>query len=149
MYVHNGFSDQTAQKRRLICVFLWSTCQKVRFHTLRRNLLLTELNRIELLLCLQQLFYNTYSETCVSKPPLWLTLVVDMERWLSYKGICHVILLAKLYDMYLYKADVFSHQALFKVSLKGGSLITGFTVHVCNLELYKNKGWGFVRIKLF
>ena len=35
-----------------------------------------------------------YSETCVRKPPLRLTLVVDVERWLSYKGTCHVILLA-------------------------------------------------------
>ena len=33
------------------------------------------------------------SETCVRKPPLKLTLVADVERWLSYKGICHVILL--------------------------------------------------------
>ena len=37
-----------------------------------------------------------YSETCVRKPPLRLGLVVDEERWLSYKGTCHVILLAKL-----------------------------------------------------
>ena len=43
-----------------------------------------------------------YSETCVRKPPLILTLEVDVERWLSYKGTCHVILLAKLHDMYLY-----------------------------------------------
>ena len=33
------------------------------------------------------------SETCVRKPPLKLTLVADVERWLSCKGICHVILL--------------------------------------------------------
>ena len=43
-----------------------------------------------------------YSETCVRKPPLSLALMVDVERWLSYKGTCHVILLAKLHDMYLY-----------------------------------------------
>ena len=36
-----------------------------------------------------------------------MTLVVDVERWLSYKGTCHVILLAKLHDMYLYKIDNF------------------------------------------
>ena len=48
--------------------------------------------------------YNmVYSKTCVRQPPLKLTLVVDVERWLSYKGTCHVILLAKLHDMYLYK----------------------------------------------
>ena len=51
---------------------------------------------------------NKYSETCVRKPPLRLTLVVDVKRWLSYKGTCHVILLAKLHDMYLYKTDNFS-----------------------------------------
>ena len=32
-----------------------------------------------------------------------------MERWLSYKGTCHVILVAKLHDMYLYKTDNFFH----------------------------------------
>ena len=48
-----------------------------------------------------------YSETCLRKPPLRLTLVVSVERWLSYKGTCHVILLAKLHNMYLYKTDAF------------------------------------------
>ena len=52
---------------------------------------------------------TNYSKTCVRQPPLKLTLVVDVERWLSYKGTCHVILLAKLHDMYLYKADNFFH----------------------------------------
>ena len=50
-----------------------------------------------------------YSKTCLRKPPLNLTLVADVERWLSYKGTCHVILLAKLHDMYLYKTDNFFH----------------------------------------
>ena len=36
-----------------------------------------------------------YSETCVRKPPLRLTLVADIEKWLSYKDACHVILRAK------------------------------------------------------
>ena len=49
-----------------------------------------------------------YSETCVRKPPLRLTLVNDAEKWLSYKGTCHVILLAKLHDMCLYKTNTFS-----------------------------------------
>ena len=53
--------------------------------------------------------YWKYSKTCVRQPPLKLTLVVDVERWLSYKGTCHVILLAKLHDMYLYKTDNFFH----------------------------------------
>ena len=50
-----------------------------------------------------------YSKTCVRQPPLKLTLVVDVKRWLSYKGICHVILPAKLHDMYLCKTDNFFH----------------------------------------
>ena len=50
-----------------------------------------------------------YSKTCVRQPPLKLTLVVDVKKWLSYKGTCHVILLAKLHDMYLYKTDNFFH----------------------------------------
>ena len=50
-----------------------------------------------------------YSKTCVRQPPLKLTLVVNVERWLSYKGTCHVILLSKLHDMYLYKTDNFFH----------------------------------------
>ena len=50
---------------------------------------------------------NTYWCTVkrVYEPLLKLTLVADVERWLSYKGTCHVILLAKLHDMYLYKKD--------------------------------------------
>ena len=60
--------------------------------------------------------------------------MVDVERWLSYTGTCHVILLAKLHDMYLYKTctfirhvplldrQLFPHQPLFKVSLEGGCL---------------------------
>ena len=62
-----------------------------------------------------------YSKTCVRQPPLKLTLVVDVER-LSYKGTCHVILLAKLHDMYLYKTDNFFHinnclKSVWKVAL--------------------------------
>ena len=60
-----------------------------------------------LLICLLSMLI--YSKTCVRQPPLKLTLVVDEERWLSYKGTCHVILLAKLHDMYLYKTDNFFH----------------------------------------
>ena len=55
------------------------------------------------------LLIGGYSKTCVRQPPLKLTLVVDVERWLSYKDTCHVILLAKLHDMYLYKTDNFFH----------------------------------------
>ena len=53
--------------------------------------------------------FRKYSKTCVKQPPWKLTLVVDVERWLSYKGTCHVILLAKLHDMYLYKTGNFFH----------------------------------------
>ena len=65
---------------------------------------------------------TVYSKTCVRQPPLKLTLVVDVERWLFYKGTCHVILLAKLHDMYLYKTDNFFHinhylKSVLKVAL--------------------------------
>ena len=58
---------------------------------------------------IQSSLKSRYSKTCVRQPPLKLTLVVDVERWLSYKGTCHVILLAKLHDMYLYNTDNFFH----------------------------------------
>ena len=46
-----------------------------------------------------------------------------MERWLSYKGTCHVIFIAKLHDMYLYKtAPFYINLHRFKVCLRGGSL---------------------------
>ena len=59
-----------------------------------------------------------YSETCVRQPPMRqiLNSEGDVERWLSYKGTCHVILLAKLHDMYLYKTVTFPHQPLKSVS---------------------------------
>ena len=68
---------------------------------------------------------SIYSKTCVRQPPLKLTLVVDVESWLSYKGTRHVILLAKLHDMYLYKTDNFFHinNCLKSVWKEGGSLI--------------------------
>ena len=59
-------------------------------------------------------FFLHYSETCVREPPLRLTLNSGWcgKNCLSYKGTCHVILLAKLHDMYLYKAATFPHQPL-------------------------------------
>ena len=59
-----------------------------------------------------------YSKTCVSKPPSRLTLNSGWcgKSCLSYKGTCHVILLAKLHDMYLYKTTTFSHQPLRSIS---------------------------------
>ena len=56
--------------------------------------------------------------------------MVDEERWSTYKGTCHVILLAKLHDMYLYKTVTFPHQpSLFKVFLRGRTL-TQVSLHV-------------------
>ena len=60
----------------------------------------------------------------------YLFLVVDVERWLFYKGTCHVIVLAKLHDMYLYKTDNFFHinhylKSVSKVAIS----YTGFTVY--------------------
>ena len=76
--------------------------------------------------------YSNYSKTCVRKPPLKLTLVVHVERWLSYKGTCHVILLAKLHDMYLYKTDNF-----FRINhcLKSVSKVALLHRFHCNLKL--------------
>ena len=67
-----------------------------------------------------------YSKTCVRQPPLKLTLVVDVERWLSYKGTCHVILLAKLHDMYLYKTDNFFHIKHYLKSVSKVALLHRF-----------------------
>ena len=70
----------------------------------------------------------SYSKTCVRQPTLKWTLVVDMERWLSYKGTCHVILLAKLHDMYLYKTDNFFHINHYLKSVSKVALFHRFTV---------------------
>ena len=53
---------------------------------------------------------------------------IAVERWLSYKGTCHVILLAKLHDMYLYKTDNFFHINHYLKSQRWLSY-TGFTVY--------------------
>ena len=66
------------------------------------------------------------SKTCLRQPPLKLTLVVDVERWLSYKGTCHVILLAKLHDMYLYKIDNFFHINHYLKSVSKVALLRRF-----------------------
>ena len=75
------------------------------------------------------------------QPPLKLTLVVDVERWLPYKGTCHVILLAKLHDMYLYKTDNIFHINHQQWRRGGGYIIrvvflmlfsTGTTLHVAD-----------------
>ena len=59
-----------------------------------------------------------YSETCVRKPRLRLTLKSGWceKRCLSYKGTCHVILLAKLHGRYLYKTATFPQQPLKPIS---------------------------------
>ena len=40
--------------------------------------------------------------------------MVGVEKWLSYKGTCHVILLAKLHGMYLYVRHLFHIIHYFK-----------------------------------
>ena len=77
--------------------------------------------------CSDLSIYLVYSKTCVTQPPLKLTFVVDVERWLSYNSTCHVILLAKLYDMYLYKTDNFFNINHYFKSSQWLSY-TGFTV---------------------
>ena len=59
-----------------------------------------------------------YSKTCVREPLSRLTLNSGWywKSCLSYKGTCHVILLEKLHDMYLYKTTTFSHQQLRSIS---------------------------------
>ena len=61
---------------------------------------------------------TSYSETCVREPPLSLTLNSGWyeKKRLSYKGPYHVILLAKLHDMYLYKTATIPHQPLKSIS---------------------------------
>ena len=71
-----------------------------------------------------------YSKTCVRQPPLKLT-VLDVERWLSYKGTCYVILLAKLHDMYLYKTDNFFHINHYLKSVSNVALLHRF---YCNFK---------------
>ena len=78
---------------------------------------------------------NMYSKTCVRQPPLKLTLVVDVERWLSYKGTCHLILLAKLHDMYLYKTDNFFHINHYLKSVSKVALLHRF--YCSKKKLYK------------
>ena len=61
---------------------------------------------------------SNYSKTCVREPPSRLTLnsVWCGKSCLSYKGTCHVILLAKLHDMYHYKTTIFPDQPLRPIS---------------------------------
>ena len=75
-----------------------------------------------------------YSKTYVRGPPLRLTLNSGWcgKSCLSYKGTYHVILLAKLHGMYLYKTTTFPHQPPFHINHKGQFQrwlsYTGFTV---------------------
>ena len=75
---------------------------------------------------LNAVYVLKYSKTCVRQTPLKLTLVVDVERWLSYKGTCHVILLAKLHDMYLYKTHNFFHINQYLKSVSKVALLHWF-----------------------
>ena len=73
-----------------------------------------------------------YSKSCVRQPSLKLTLVVDVKRWLSYKGTCHVILLAKVHDMYFYKTDNFFHSNPYLKSVSKVALLHRF---YCNAKI--------------
>ena len=84
---------------------------------------------------LTKLMMKYYSKTCVRQPPLKLTLVVDVDRWLSYKGTCHVILLAKLHDMYLYKTDNFFHINHYLKSVSKVALLQRF---YCSRKSWKS-----------
>ena len=68
-----------------------------------------------------------YSTTCVRQPPLKLTLAVDVERWLSYKGTC----LAKLHDMYFYKTDNVFHINHYLKSVSKVALLHRFYCTNC------------------
>ena len=87
-----------------------------------------------------------YSKTCVRQPPLKLTFVVDVERWLSYKGTCHVILLAKLHDMCLYNTDNFFHINHYLKSVSKVALLHRF---YCTLKLPCTEFKNLERIILF
>ena len=63
-----------------------------------------------------------YSETCVRKPPLRLTLLVAMARWLSYKGTCHVFCKQNYKTCTFIRQTPILHQSLSKVSRKSGCL---------------------------
>ena len=82
---------------------------------------------------------SRYSKTCVRQPPLKLTSVVDVERWLSYKGTCHVILLAKLHDMYLYRIDNFFHINHYLKSVSKVALLHRF--YCKSSRLHNTQGW--------
>ena len=86
-----------------------------------------------------------YSKTCVRQPPLKLTLVVDVKRWLSYKGTCHVNVLAKLHDMYLYKTDNFFHINRYFKSVSKRALLHRF---YCT-EHFTTKKWKFTYKKFW
>ena len=70
--------------------------------------------------------------------------MVGVERWLSYKGACHVILLAKfhdllkLHDMYLYKTDTFFHINHYLKSVSKVALLHRFHCIYKNPTFWNN-----------
>ena len=52
--------------------------------------------------------------------------MADVERWLSYKGTCHVIFLAKLHDIYLYKTGNFFHISHYLKSISKVAVLHRF-----------------------
>ena len=64
----------------------------------------------------------------------------DVGRWLSYKGTCHVILLAKLHDMYLHKTDNLFQINHYLKSVSKWLSYTGFTVVLFSYFFLKKIG---------
>ena len=64
--------------------------------------------------------------------------MVDVERWLSYKGTCHVILLAKLDDMYLCKTASFHINPNCLKSVSEVALLHRFYCMTFNVEFVNN-----------
>ena len=86
-----------------------------------------------------------YSKTCVRQPPLKLTLMVNVERWLSYKDTCHVILLAKLHDMYLYKTTTFFRINHYLKSVSKVALLHRFYCTCNDLKTTSNQRCFYVK----
>ena len=119
-YPHRHFSYFSTKayvvgthQKHLSEALLISTTQHMFFWKNKKNIRTSRLKKKHLIWSYDYLFKH-YSKTCVREPPSILTLnsVWCGKSCLSYKGTCHVILLAKLHDMYLYKTTIFPHQPL-------------------------------------
>ena len=71
--------------------------------------------------------------------------MADVERRLSYKGTCHVILLAKLHDMYLYKTDNFFNINDYLKSVSKVALLHRFH---CTINYHNFLCWSVIPLIL-